>query len=436
MPNDPQKPSRLATFSWILYDFANTAYSMNVVTFYFPVWIVIELNQSDAVVSIANSLSMILVALTMPVFGDWSDHKGRKIAPLMLLTAVCIVGTVLLGLIGRSVRTLSLLIPAVMCIYTCTNYCYQGGLVFYNALMPAVSTGRTMGRVSGYGVALGYLGTIVGLMVAGLFVEGNFYGLKLPGVSAGGVTAAFAPTAVIFLLFALPIFAFVAEPAPSAPAQEWSARRSYEKVWRTLKDTQKYPGLLRFLVAKLFYEDSIQTIIIYMVVYTQAVMGFTRPQSTRFLILITPTAVIGSALCGILVDHFGPKKMLSVVIFLWVSVLVLIVATTNHIFFYILGGCVGALLGSTWTSARPLLISLVPREMLGEFFGLYALSGKVAAITGPLIWSTVTFAFGRFGDVVKYKTAIAVLAMIMLFGFFILLRVPDRHNQLKYTQSP
>ena len=435
MPTDSKKPSRLLTLSWILYDFANTAYSMNVVTFYFPVWIVIELQQSDVIVSAANSLSMILVALTLPVFGDWADRKGRRIRSLLFFTTICIAGTALLGLFGGGSRSLSVLIPTVILIYVLTNYCYQGGLVFYNALMPAVSTDRTLGRVSGYGVALGYLGTIVGLMVAGFFVEGHFYGMTVPGIKGGGTTAAFLPTAAIFFIFAVPIFIFVKEPPPSQPGAPWSVGRSYRKIWRTLRDTGKYPGLVRFLVAKLLYEDSIQTIIIYMVVYTQAVMGFSRSQSTQFLILITPSAILGSALCGILVDHYGAKKTLSTVILSWVMVLALIVATHHQLLFWILGALVGALLGATWTSARPLLISLVPREMLGEFFGLYALSGKVAAITGPLIWSTVTYILSPHGDVVKYKSAIAVLAVIMLLGYLILLKVPDKHRAMKQMQS-
>ncbi|MBN1542973.1 MFS transporter, partial [candidate division KSB1 bacterium] len=190
-------------------------------------------------------------------------------------------------------------------------------------------------------------------------------------------------------------------------------------------------GLLRFLVAKFLYEDSIQTVIIFMGVYTQKVMGFTLAQANKFFIVTIPSAVIGSALCGILTDHYGPKKTLQTVIALWVVSLILVIVNPWPAVFWALGTVVGALLGSTWTAARPLLISLVPREMLGEFFGLYALSGKVAAISGPLIWSAVTLSLSGFTVVVQYKSAIAVLAGLMGLGLWLLRRVPDQHDRFK-----
>ncbi len=421
----------MATISWVLYDLANTAYSMNVVSLYFGTWVIINLGQSDFIVSFGNSFSMILVALTMPVLGDWSDQKGGKMRLLALFTGLCILGTAALGVLGGRVTDVGLLIPLIMVVFILANYSYQGGLVFYNALLPAVSTPRTIGRVSGYGVGIGYFGSILGLAVAGLFVEGQFYGLRIPGIHAAGATAAFVPTALLFLLFAIPIFIFVKEPyAPLQGRSTWRLRESYRKTFRSLVDSKKYPGLPRFLLAKLLYEDSIETVIIYMGVYTQAVMGFTLAETSHFFIVIIPSAIIGSALCGILTDHFGPKRTLTWVILLWVLTLAVVVGTSNRTLFWISGSFIGMLMGSTWTSARPLLISLVPGEKLGEFFGLYALSGKIAAVIGPILWSTITWALTSFGPVIKYKAAIAVLAFNMLVGVLLLRRVPDRHQRI------
>ncbi|MBN2413251.1 MFS transporter [candidate division KSB1 bacterium] len=431
-PDFSKKPSQLSTISWILYDLANTAYSMNIVSLYFGTWIIIDLARSDAWVSLVNALSMLLVAFTMPVLGDWSDIKNKKIPALLLFTAVCISGTTIMGLLGNTVSNIDLLLPLILILYVLTNYSYQGGLVFYNALMPSVSTPKTIGRVSGYGVGIGYMGTIIGLVVARLFVEGNAFGLTIPGISGGGTSAAFVPTAVLFFIFALPIFIFVHEKPPSyTQDQPWKLSHSYRKVFHNIRDTKKYPGLLRFLIAKLLYEDSVQTIVIYMGVYTQIVMGFSREQANLFLIVLTPFAILGSAFCGILTDHYGPKKTLTTVIFLWIVSLFMIVLISNHIAFWILGGIIGVLLGSTWTSARPLLITLAPNDMLGEFFGLYALSGKLAAIIGPLIWSTVTLSLSAFGNVFKFKAAILALAVIMIIGLLVLKPVPDFHPKLK-----
>ncbi|MBN1482201.1 MFS transporter [candidate division KSB1 bacterium] len=429
------KPSFSATVAWIFYDFANTAYSMNVVSLYFPVWIINELGQSDFWVSLVNSISMALVALTMPVLGDWSDRKSKKILALFLFTLVCILGTFSFGVAGKSISSLSLLIPVVLIIYIFANYSYQGGLVFYNALLPAVSTPKILGRISGYGVAIGYMGSAAGLLVGGLFVDGSKFGLTIPGIEAGGTVAAFMPTALLFLVFALPIFVFVREPQLKAGKDHWDIKSSYKKVWSSITSTKKHPGLLRFLVAKYLYEDSIHTIIIFMGVYTQAVMGFSSEETNNFFIIVIPAAVVGSIICGVLTDHFGPKKTLVGVIFTWVVVLSLTILTMNRTVFWFLGGSVGILLGSTWTAARPLLITLVPKENIGEFFGLYALSGKAAAITGPLIWSTVTLSFARYGAIFKYKAAIGALVLVMIGGLLILWRVPDLHRSHKYEEK-
>jgi len=429
------KPKFTATASWIMYDFANTAYSMNVVSLYFSTWIVIELAQSDFWISLVNSLSMLFVALTLPVLGEWSDKKRKKMLSLLIFTSICILGTFSMGIVGKNVHAVSIMAPLVLIIYVISNYSYQGGLVFYNALLPAVSTPRTFGRISGYGVAIGYAGSAVGLIIGGLFVDGSAFGLTIPGIQAGGRVAAFIPTALLFLVFAIPIFIFVKEPKVANDDHHWNIKTSYRRVWNSVKNTKQHPGLLRFLIAKFLYEDSIQTIIIFMGVYTQAVMGFTSAETTNFFIIVIPAAVLGSVLCGVLTDHYGPKNTLVAVIVLWVICMIIIIATMNRTVFWFLGAGVGILLGSTWASARPLLITLSPADRLGEFFGLYALSGKVAAILGPLLWSTATLSLARFGPVIKYKSAIGVLTFVMLIGLAVLLGVPDFHRQTKLGEE-
>ncbi len=435
-PSQLSKPPLRSTIAWVFYDFANTAYSMNIVSLYFGTWIILELSQRDVYVSVANSLSMILVAVTMPILGDFSDFKGKKLSLLFIFTMSCIVGTALMGVLGYNVHNTSTLIPAVLILFVITNYSYQGGLVFYNALMPSVSTPKNIGRVSGYGVALGYMGAIVGLAAAGVFVDGEVFGAKLAGFSPGGARAAFFPTAVLFFVFAIPIFFFVKElRSTEQKAGRWNIKDSYIKVRQTIVDTNQHPGLLRFLIAKLLYEDSIQTVIIFMGVYTQAVMGFTRAEANQFFTVVIPSAVIGSAFCGILTDHYGPKKTLLGVVFLWIVSLIGVILTSNRVLFWVLGSIIGALMGSTWASARPLLISLVPKESLGEFFGLYSLSGKLAAVIGPLVWSSVTFSLEKYGDVVKFKAAIGAMAIIMIAGLLTLRPVPDLHKKSKMNSG-
>ena len=162
-----------------------------------------------------------------------------------------------------------------------------------------------------------------------------------------------------------------------------------------------------------------------MAVYAQKVMGFSKEGTTQFFVAVIPSGIVGSAIFGIITYHLGPKKTLSFVLLGWIVSLALLICTMNVAAFWIIGALVGIFMGSTWTAARPLLISLVPKDMLGEFFGLYSLSGKLAAIFGPLLWAAVVNGFSKYGVIIKYKAAIAALAFMILIGLIILQKVPN-----------
>lgn len=422
-----QKPKFITTFSWIIYDLANTIFSMNIVTRYFAAWLVIDLALGDQYYSMAYSFSMLLVALTMPIIGAISDRYHRKMPFLIVYTLVCILFTGAIGVVGYSISNSAIKITWALIFFVLANYSYQGGLVFYNAMLPNICSERSIGRVSGYGVAFGYIGSIIGLILVSPFVEGKIWGMKISFIPMGGTAASFIPTAILFLIFALPTFIFVKDPVPpkSGKNQQVNIKATFKEVLESISNTKKYPGVLRFLVAKFFYEDAIQTVIIFMAIYTQKVMGFSSESTTNFFILIIPSVVFGSALFGMLTDHFSPKRVLIFVLIGWIISLTALIMTMKIWLFWMIGALIGVFMGSTWTSARPLLISLVPREMLGEFFGLYSLSGKLAAIFGPLVWAAMVSIFYNFGDIFKYKAAIMALNVLIIVGFIILLKVPD-----------
>ncbi len=518
----PHPTGVLAPLSWVLYDFANTIYSMNVVTMYFSLWITVNLAREDMWVSVSNSLSMALVAVSLPVFGAYSDYRGGRLSFLWHFTLACVVATAAIGLSGYllPIGLTQILLSAAL--FVVANYAYQGALVFYNALLPVVAPPERIGKISGFGVGLGYLGAIVGLMLVMPFVQGEISFLNLhvgalqkdwqtvavlPGpqrsfldttvtandnyqyriltgtegsgevfaaaskdtviqrgaehrravvltlpelaagkgpvrlqrrVSGWGRIGSFVPTALLFFLFALPIFLFVREPRqkakrPSPPR----LHEAFRDVWESLSNTKKYPGVLRFLIAKFFYEEGIQTAIIFMAVYAVKVMGFSNEVIIPFFMLTTTAAAVGSTLFGYVTDHLSPKPTLLLVIGGWLVCLAVIVLVHRQFWFWIIGGLVGVFMGSTWTAARPLLISLVPGEKLGEFFGLYSLSGKAAAIFGPLVWGGTVALLAPYGDQIRYRGAVLSLMVLMAVGFVLLWRVPGRRlAAAPKTQSP
>ncbi|MCK4427023.1 MAG: MFS transporter [candidate division Zixibacteria bacterium] len=462
--------SKLSTASWAFYDFANTIFSMNIVTMYFAQWIIVDNKKEDIYYSTSYALSMFLVAITMPVLGAISDVKGKRKPFLLTLTLGCIFSTILIGMISNNVVDINTKIFLALAFFVVANFCYEGGLVFYNALLPEVSTKDNIGKVSGLGVSLGYVGAIVGLLLIKPFVEGNLFGMKIPFTSDGGREKAFIPTALFFLLFSLPIFLrvkekvresfdklkippfdrlrVVSEVEPPEAGEKVKIKMAFLRVWEGISNTQKYPGVLRFLIANFFLADAIATVSIFMAVYAQLVMGFPDSAKIWFFIVSSTSAVIGSFLCGYVTDFIGPKKTLFFVIIGWILSLSVVMFIADKTIFWIMGSLVGIFLGSTWTASRPLLTSLAPKEVLGQFFGLYSLSGKAAAILGPILWGGMTLYFKAdkvivqnvisflrnlgvtFTDqvisTIQYRFAVGALVLMMILGLIIFIKVPDR----------
>lgn len=412
-----QTSSPRATFSWALYDFANTIFSMNVVSMYFPLLIVLDYGLEDIWVSLANSSSMLLVAASMPTLGALADGRGNRKRSLFLFTALSCAATGALGFASGAPSAAPLIL-----LFVASNYFYQGGLVFYNSLLPAVASPGREGRVSGFGVSLGYLGSIAGLLLVQPFNEGKLLGWNVPFIKGAGRGATFLPTAALFFLFALPLFFRVGEP-PAAPSREKKG------LIPLLAEARRIPGLLRFLTAKFLYEDAVQTVIVFMAVYAKKVVGFSDAALIPFFILSTTCAASGSLLWGSLTDRLSPKRVLVLVLLGWLLGLFLVILPLGQRPFWALGGALGALLGGVWTAARPLMLSLTPEDRYGELFGLYALSGKLAAVVGPLLWGLTLLLFKDAGDPLRYRAAVGGLMVMLALALAILRRVPEAERR-------
>ena len=392
------RPDRLAIASWSLYDFANTIFSMNVISLYFALWVTVDHGGQDIFYSAALSGSMFAVAISVPLFGAISDQTGRRRGPLTLLTIISVIATALIGQASQ--------LWAGICLFVIANYCYQSALVFYNGMLPAVSRHSNVGMVSGYGVALGYMGSIAGLLLVKPFVE------------TGGRPAAFLPTAFMFLIFALPCFLFTKDPDPKP------FRVDTGKAFRTLKNTlvnaAQYHVLLKFIGIHFLILDVVNTVIAFIAVYANKVIGFTDSQITTFLILSTTFAMLGSWLIGQQVKYKGTVPSYWTVLCLWLAALTLIVVSPGESLFWVVGPLAGMGMGGVWVVSRTIVVELSPPEKVGEFFGIYGLAGKMASIVGPLIWGSVVWLF-QDTQTLKYRAAIFSLLLItiitlILFG--------------------
>lgn len=346
-----------------MYDLANTIFSMGVVSSYFSLFIRSEVGaqRADSAYGLITAVSMGIIFIISPMLGAMTDRARRRMPFLMWSTMVCVTLTALLGRVEY--RTTLLL-------FVVANAAYQAGLQFYDAMLPEVSTEANRGRISGIGIGVGYLGSFIAV---GL---GIYYGTDdLPRL--------FGLMAACFLAFAIPCFLFVRErgnPNPR-PVFDWSAiQGSARDTFATIRNGHRYPGLLRFLVGRVFYTDAVTTVISIMMLYTVNVAvaaGQTEAagrKTANLIMLVAITfAVVGGFAWGRLVDRIGPKRTLNIVLWQWM--LTFVAAAMMGLlqlpmpFFYAVASSAGIAMGGVQAADRPLMLRLTPPDRVGEFYG-------------------------------------------------------------------
>ncbi len=411
-------PSLISTGSWVIYDLANTIFSFNIVSFYFVLWVTNVMGGTDADYGYANSISMAVVFFLSPVLGALTDQAPKRMPFLVISTVICVALTFLLGSGGL---TFSLVF------FACANVAYLAGLQFYDALLPEVSTEATRGRVSGVGVGVGYLGSFIGLAVGAMIL-----GLEIDSLpvaeQAVRYRTVFLLTGFLFLTFAIPCFLFVQERGrPGRRFSSSSVGAAFHQVATTFRHSRRYPGLLRFLIGRMFYTDAVNTVIIFMGVYVVNEVGFGTVMAQVVLLVAILFAVVGGLVWGRIVDRIGPKRSLTIVLRLWMVVfswtaLVGFLPVPSWTFWPV-PVLAGIALGGTWTADRPYMLRLTPPARVGEFYGLYGMVGRFAAILGPALWGLIvnTLGLGR-------PVAVTTLLVAILISYFILRPVSDERR--------
>ncbi len=418
-------PTFLATFSWALYDLSNTIYSAAIVSIYFPAFIKDDLKVNDIWYALPAAIAALLVGLASPLMGKLSDQGGNRIGWLVWSTVLSVVALFLMGVFP--------VLGAAVALFVVANSAYQAALLFYDSLLPSVSTPKNWGKISGVGVGLGYLGGLVGFLLVPLLTE-LIFGKAANGKILNSNT--FLVTAVLYGLLSLPCFLFVREKRYTVKQDRTRVtfRGSMTQTWRTLQQARHYPGLFIFLVSNFFYSDALNTVIVSMGVYSTKVIGLSDGERNGFLAFSTIFAVVGSIAFGYLTDRLGPKTALNISLTLWVGVFVFaLVAPPATVFYFVGGPLAGIALGSVWVAARTLMIELTPPERLGEFMGIYNLTGKFAGVLGPLIWGVTLLIFdpdngwGKTG----YQIGVAALLVLVLIGFVLHQRVPVTNRKAR-----
>ncbi|WP_041057127.1 MFS transporter [Jeotgalibacillus campisalis] len=412
----------LPILSWALYDFANTIFSSNINTVFFPFYLDAAIGSSEEMsqvastfISYANALASFFLVLFSPLYGVWIDRTGQKKKYIVWFASISILGTFLMGVFALgNIEAEWFGLPAalflVVIMFVIAKFFFNSSLVFYDTMMSDLGSKEEIPLISGFGVAVGYLGTLVGLTVY-LFVQ------------EGSPEQAFIPTAVLYLLFSLPLFFFLKDPpAKNKDKSKASFFSGYKEIWATFKEMKSYKNVFTFMIAYFFLNDAIATTIAIMAIYATAVVGFNGGQFIVLYLVSTIAAIIGSFMFGHITTKIGSKNAIIAVAFILITALVIAALAVAQWMFWVAGSLVGIALGSMWVTSRTLIVELTPEEKRGQFFGLFAFSGKVSSIIGPLIYGTITLNLREYGDTAS-RIAISSLAVMAVIGLIILFKV-------------
>ncbi|SDD41186.1 MFS transporter, UMF1 family [Paenibacillus sp. UNCCL117] len=421
----------LPVLVWALYDFANTIFTSNIVTIFFPFYLQETLGGSETMNQIAstfitytNALASFFLVLLTPLYGVLIDRTGRKKPFLVPLTLLCIGSTLLMGAAsywqtGLTVAGIPLSLALVLIFFMFAKFFYNSSLVFYDAMISDLGNEKEMPLISGYGVAVGYFGTLVGLSV-------------YPFIGDAGFHRSFIPSALLFLLFSLPLFLGYKESpgraaaAAAAGGPKPSFFSGYREVWQTFKEARSYRSVFLFMIAYFFFNDAVATAIAVMGVYAKTVIGFSTGQFILLYLVSTVSSIAGSFGFGYITRYAGSKRAVGAVAVVMIASIALASLTASQELFWVAGSLYGISMGAMWVTSRTMIVELTPEEKRGQFFGLFAFSGKVSSIVGPLLYGTITLVLAEHGNLAS-RAALGSLIVLILIGLAVHSRVPYRN---------
>ena len=406
----PDRENRPATkgqiFSWSLFDFGNTAFYVVILTVGYPIYfrtIVTGADpQADFLWGSSFSISMLCVVLLSPVLGAVADSGAGKKKFLFLFTALCVGAT-----IGLFFVEAGMIIPGMLLVIL-ANIGFEAGLVFYDAFLPEITTERSYGRVSGYGFAMGYIGSLVTLAVSFPFLAGGF-DLQ----NAANVRITFLIAAAFFALFAAPLFLLVPERQRHERLTPALFAGGFRLLRSTLREFPRYRNVGRFLLSYFVYIDAVNTIIVFSTIFAYETLKMDATEIVMFFAIVQTTAILGSSSFGILADNFGHKKILNISLLLWLGITVIAYLTESKTVFYLLGISLFSL--------------IIPAEKKTEFFGFYSFFGKASAIVGPAVFGFISSNFNQ-------RIAILSVGLLLLAGLLLLLPVEEPREHMRSSE--
>lgn len=402
-----------------MFDFANSGYTTVVITAVYNAYFVARIAGDATWASLAwtsaLAVSYALIMATAPVLGAYADRRLAKKRLLALTTAGCVLATVALGLVGPGHLWLATGLVMV------SNFFFGSGENVIAAFLPELARGRGLGRLSGWGWGLGYVG---GLLTLGLCLAWVSHA-QSQGVGADGfVPVTLWITAGMFLLASLPTFLLLRERGTPGVPSGHPAKDAYAHLVATLRTLRDYPDTARFLVCIVAYQAGVQAVITLAAVYANQAMHFSTQQTIVLVMVVNVTAALGALAFGHVQDRIGHKLSVGLTLVGWLATIVLAWRATDAEVFWLAANLAGLCMGASQSAGRAMVGYLSPHARRAEFFGLWGLAVKLSSILGPVTYGLAVWL--TEGD---YRFAMLTLAAYFVAGLFLLSSVDVRRGR-------
>jgi UMF1 family MFS transporter len=411
LPGVPRKE----VFAWAMYDFANSGYTTVVQTAVFNAYFVAVVAQgapwATLVWTLVLSASYLVGMLLMPALGAYADVHARKKAVLAWVTVGCVVSTALLALVGPG----DLLLAAVLLIIS--NFCFAAGVTLNSAFLPELARAEALGKVSGWGWSIGYLGGLLALALCLAYVL-HAQGRGEPATHYVPVTLLI--TAALFALASLVTFAGLKERAQPLPGARVSGllRESTQRLWQTLRQIDRYRDFGWLMLCGLLYQAGLSVVVALAAIYAQQVMRFDTAQTMLLVLVVNVTAALGAFAFGYVQDAVGHRRALALTIWGWVAMVALAAGTTGTTGFWIAANIAGLCMGSSQSAGRAMVGLFAPRARLAEFYSLWNAAVWLSAILGPVTYGLVTWVTDN-----DHRLAMMITGLYFVAGLLVLSRV-------------
>jgi MFS transporter, UMF1 family len=447
----PTYPPRSAVISWVFFDWAAQPYFTLITTFvfapYFVGHVAADAASGQAMWGFATAAAGLVIALMSPVLGAIADASGRRKPWIGFFGALLVIGSCLMWF-GRPGDTR--IIPPLLLAYGIATIGAEFATVFNNAMMPTLVPPHRIGRLSGTGWATGYIGGILSLVLVLGFLAADadtgrtlfgltpLFGLDPATHQGDRITGPL--TGVWFIVFVLPMF-FLTPDYPAKRRASEAVREGWIELRQTLADLPRRKSLAAFLLANMIYTDGLVSLFAFGGIYAAGTFGWNTIQIGSFGILLAMAGTLGAWLGGKLDDTLGPKRVIagSMLILLSAITVILLVDKDSILFvkvaapapggamfsgaaeraYLVLGCLIGAAGGPLQAASRTLLIHMAPKDRVAQYFGLFALTGKVTSFVGPLLIGAIT------AITASQKAGMAVLVVFFVTGLALLRRVRE-----------